>query len=150
MAIPFDTVPNAVLISIHDFERGDRALVPVLNLAQHCLNIVGHWALAQASIDNRNDAGRNLVGKSARVLTCSESLVLKLILGCSFAVRRTSDLDVFGQILLRLLQMRDYPELLKHPQGIPCIPAFDDSVARETVNPNSCNLHLFAGGRDAH
>jgi hypothetical protein len=69
LAIPSDTVPNAVLISIHDFERGDRALVPVLNLAQHCLNIVGHRAFAQAGIDNRNDDGRDLVGK---ISPCSD------------------------------------------------------------------------------
>jgi hypothetical protein len=42
LAIPSNTVPNAALISIHDFERGDRALVPVLNLAQDCLDIIGH------------------------------------------------------------------------------------------------------------
>jgi hypothetical protein len=34
LAVPLNTVPNLVLIAIQDFKRGDRALVPVLNLPQ--------------------------------------------------------------------------------------------------------------------
>jgi hypothetical protein len=44
LAIPSDTVPNTVLISIHDFERTDRSLVPVFDLAQDRFKILGNGA----------------------------------------------------------------------------------------------------------
>ena len=47
---------------------------------------------------------------------------------------------LFGQFLLRLWDMCNDPELLKHPQSVPHIPAFDDLVARKPVNPNSGKL----------
>jgi hypothetical protein len=53
-----------VFIAIHDFERDDRALVPVLNLAQHSINILGQGELAEGGIGDRNRARRNLVGEN--------------------------------------------------------------------------------------
>src|SRR6516164_5303687 len=39
---PPNTVPNPVFIAIHDLERRDRALVPVLNLAQDSIYNLVH------------------------------------------------------------------------------------------------------------
>ena len=61
LAVPPNTVPNPVFIAIHDFERGDRALVPVLNFAQDSINILGHGELAEGGIGDRYRARRNLV-----------------------------------------------------------------------------------------
>ena len=61
MAVPLNTVPNPVFIAIHDFKRVDRALVPVLNLAQDSINILGHGELAGGGIRDRNRVRRNLV-----------------------------------------------------------------------------------------
>jgi hypothetical protein len=52
-----------VFIAIHDFERGDRALVPVLNLAQDSVKIFGHRELAQGGIRDGNCVRHNLVGE---------------------------------------------------------------------------------------
>ena len=60
---PPNTVPNPVFIAIHDLERRDRALVPVLNLAQDSIYTLGHGELAQDRIDNRYRVWRNLVGE---------------------------------------------------------------------------------------
>ena len=48
---------------MHDFEPGNRALVPVLNLAQDSINILGDGELAEGGIDDRCRAWRNLVGE---------------------------------------------------------------------------------------
>jgi hypothetical protein len=42
----FTELPNTVFITIYDFEPGDRALAPVLNLAQDGINVLGHGELA--------------------------------------------------------------------------------------------------------
>jgi hypothetical protein len=41
LTVPPDTVPDPVLIAIHDLERGNRALVPMLDSAQNGLDVVG-------------------------------------------------------------------------------------------------------------
>jgi hypothetical protein len=41
VAVPPNTVPTPVFIAIHDFERRDRALMPVLNLALAAMGRVG-------------------------------------------------------------------------------------------------------------
>ena len=63
LTIPPNTVPNSVFISIHYVERGDRALVPVLNLAQDGINILRHGKLAQGGIGDRYHVWRNPVGE---------------------------------------------------------------------------------------
>jgi hypothetical protein len=60
LAIPSNTVPNAALISIHDFERGDRALVPVLDLSQDCLQIIGDSFFTFAGVLNLDEVMRKL------------------------------------------------------------------------------------------
>ena len=67
MAVPPITIPNPVFIAIHDFERGYRALVPVLNRAQDSINILGHGERAEVGIDDRYRVWRNLVGKIGSV-----------------------------------------------------------------------------------
>jgi hypothetical protein len=47
LTVPPNTVPNPVFIPIHDFERGDRALVPVLDLTQDSINVLGHEGLPE-------------------------------------------------------------------------------------------------------
>jgi hypothetical protein len=66
-------------VHVTDAVTSNRALVPILDLAQNRLDILSHRALPQAGIDNRNHDGADLV-KSARVPGGSERLVLKLIL----------------------------------------------------------------------
>src|SRR5215471_7864398 len=61
-------------------------------------------------------------------------------------VHLTSRLPV-GQCLWH---MCNDPELLEHPQSVPYIPAFYDLLARQSMNPDSGNLHLFTSRRDAH
>ena len=63
VAVPPNAVPNPVFIPIHDFKRGDRALVPVLNLAQDSINILGHGELAEGGIGDRNRLWPNLIGE---------------------------------------------------------------------------------------
>src|SRR5262249_42725893 len=63
LTVPPNTVPHPVFIAIHDFERGYRALVPVFNLAQDSINILGHREIAQGRIGDRYRVWRNLVGE---------------------------------------------------------------------------------------
>ena len=51
------------VIAIHDFERDDRALVPVLNLAQDSIDILGHGELAEGGIGDRNRPWRNFTSE---------------------------------------------------------------------------------------
>ena len=41
-AVPPDTVPVSAFIPIHDLERGNRSLMPVLDFAENILDAVGH------------------------------------------------------------------------------------------------------------
>jgi len=52
-----------MFVAIDDFERVYRALVPVLNLAQDSINILGYGELAQVGIGDRNRGRRNRVGE---------------------------------------------------------------------------------------
>jgi hypothetical protein len=61
--VPPNTVSNLVFIGVHDFQRGDRALVPALNFAQDGINILGHGELAQSGIGDRYRIWCNLVGE---------------------------------------------------------------------------------------
>ena len=56
-------MPKPFAVTAHGLEGTDLALVPVLDLSQDRLDIRDDRALAQASIDNRNQVGRDLVGK---------------------------------------------------------------------------------------
>jgi len=120
--------------------------VPVLDLLQHRLNILDHRALAYVGIHNRNQLRRDLVGK----VSMSSRRFREIGIESDFVlVHLTSRLSV-GQLLLCLWHMCNDPELLEHPQSVPYIPAFYDLLARQSMNPDSGNLHLFTSRRDAH
>src|SRR5271165_1321109 len=61
-AIPSDAVPDSVLV-VHDLERGDRALMPILDLEQNRLQIVGHGFLTFAGSLNFNGLRGYSVGE---------------------------------------------------------------------------------------
>jgi hypothetical protein len=66
LPIPFDSIPNALGITIHDFEPKDRGLVIVLYLAQHEFYIICHRPVTQVQIDDRNYVATNRISENQR------------------------------------------------------------------------------------
>jgi hypothetical protein len=52
-----------MLVPVHDLESGDRALVPVLDLAENSLDVIGYRPPAKSGIGDRNRVRRDLVGE---------------------------------------------------------------------------------------
>jgi hypothetical protein len=76
LTVPSYTVPNFVLVPVHDLEPGDRSLMPVLDFAENGLDVIGDRKSTISSVSNRNGVSSDLLNqRHSSWVACSDVLL---------------------------------------------------------------------------